>query len=268
MSDMLAAIYRDRRRRLQAEMALEPLAALEVRAEARRGDLRSLAAALVDARPPALIAEIKRASPSAGLIAADFDPAEIAARYQLGGADAISVLTEIDHFQGDLRHVEAARSRTSLPLLRKDFLSTPYEVVQSLAYGADAILAIVAGVTDPELEALLETARQWGLDVLVEVHTAEEVTRALGLGASLLGINNRDLRTLRTDTGITDSLLGLLPPGLQLVSESGFESAEQIHRSYRGGVHAFLVGEALMRAPDKVAWIGAVKALGAVEAPP
>lgn len=266
MSDLLAAIYRDRRRRLSVEMAQEPLATLEARALARRGDRRSLSAALAGARPPAVIAEVKRASPSAGLIAVDFDPGAIAARYQEAGADAISVLTEVDHFQGRLSDLEAARSRTSLPLLRKDFLTTTYEVVQSVAYGADAFLAIVAGLRDQELAALLDSAQRWRVDVLVEVHSAGELRRALDLGASLIGINNRDLRTLRTDVAVTESLLGLVPPGVQLVSESGFESAEQIERTFRAGAPAFLVGEALMRAHDKRAWIGAVKLLGAVGA--
>jgi len=266
MSDALSQIFQDRRRRLAEEMAGEPLEALEARARRGRGDRRSLGAALSGARPPALIAEIKRASPSAGLIARDFDPAKIAASYQMAGADAVSVLTEADHFQGQLSYLAVARAQTSLPLLRKDFLTTSYEVVQSAAYGADAVLAIVAGLTDQQLTALLQTARAWELDVLVEVHSAVELGRALDLGASLLGINNRNLRTLQTDPAVTESLIRLVPKGIQVVSESGFETAAQIDRIYRLGVPAFLVGEALMRAEDKVAWVGAVKAAGAVEA--
>jgi indole-3-glycerol phosphate synthase len=263
---MLTEIYRDRQRRLDAEMAREPLAELRARALESTDERRSLAAALAGARPPALIAEIKRASPSAGLIARDFDPAAIGASYQAAGADAISVLTEQDHFQGQLSYLKLVRENTTLPLLRKDFLTTPYEVVQSAAYGADAILAIVAGLTDQQLTALLTAAREWQIEVLVEVHTAPELRRAVALRASLLGINNRDLRTLRTDTAVTETLVGLVPPGIQVVSESGFESTGQIERIYHAGVPSFLVGEALMRAADKAGWVRAVKAVGAVEA--
>jgi indole-3-glycerol phosphate synthase len=247
-------------------MARDPLGVLEARAAAGRGERRSLSAALTNARPPALIAEIKRASPSAGVITEDFDVAEIATSYQLAGADAISVLTEEEHFQGHLSYLGIARQRTSLPLLRKDFLTNPYEVVQSAAYGADAILAIVAGLTDPQLLALLKTSSEWEIEVLVEVHTPAEVRRALSLGARLLGINNRDLRTLSTNTEVTQSLIGLIPPEIQIVSESGYESVAEIQRALDNGIPAFLVGEALMRAEDKVAWVSAVKAAGALRA--
>ena len=264
MADALTEIYQVRRRHLDEEMAREPLVELQSRAQSSTEARRSLSAALACARPPALIAEIKRASPSAGLIAQEFDPAEIAATYQSAGADAISVLTEEDHFQGHLGFLQVVRSRTTLPLLRKDFLTTPYEAAQSAAYGADAILAIVAGLTDGQLTGLLGAAREWRLEVLVEVHSAVELGRAVALGASLLGINNRDLRSLRTDPGVTEKLIGMVPPGIQVVSESGFQTAPQIERIFRLGVPSFLVGEALMRSDDKAGWVAAVKALGRV----
>ncbi|MGC2192795.1 MAG: indole-3-glycerol phosphate synthase TrpC [Candidatus Dormiibacterota bacterium] len=266
MSDALTEIYRDRRWRLEAEMAKEPLSELQARALKSTEERRSLGAALASALPPALIAEIKRASPSAGLIAHQFDPVEIAASYQSAGADAISVLTEEDHFQGHLSFLKLVREATTLPLLRKDFLTTPYEVVQSAAYGADAILAIVAGLSDEQLSALLAAAREWQIEVLVEVHSALELARAVALGASLLGINNRDLRTLHTDLTVTESMIGLVPEGVQVVSESGFESAAQVDRIHRAGVPSFLVGEALMRASDKRGWVRGMKGLGAVGA--
>ncbi|HUY56847.1 MAG TPA: indole-3-glycerol phosphate synthase TrpC [Candidatus Micrarchaeaceae archaeon] len=266
MSDALTEIYRDRRRRLGAEMAREPLADLLPRALSSTAGRRSLGGALSRARPPALIAEIKRASPSAGLIARAFDPAEIAASYQAAGADAISVLTEEDHFQGHLSYLGVVRQETTLPVLRKDFLTTSYEVVQSAAYGADSFLAIVAGLTDGQLQSLLAAAREWRLEVLVEVHSASELGRAVALGATLLGINNRNLRTLTTDPGITESLIGQVPSGIQVVSESGFETAAQIERIFRLGVSSFLVGEALMRAADRTGWVRAAKAVSVVGA--
>lgn len=266
MSDVLAQIYRARQARLDEEMLREPLTVLEERAAGGRGTRRSLSAALRDARPPGLIAEIKRASPSAGVITDDFDVAQIAASYQRADADAISVLTEEEHFRGHLSYLGIARQQTSVPLLRKDFLTTPYEVVQSAAYGADAILAIVAGLSDPQLQALLDASSEWDIEVLVEVHSGAEIERALNLGATLLGINNRDLRTLSTDSAVTQSLIGLIPPEIQVVSESGYESVAEIQSALKAGIPAFLVGEALMRADDKVAFVSAVKAAGALRA--
>jgi len=266
VSDVLAQIYRARLARLEEEISSEPLAVLEERAAARRGTRRSLSAGLKQARPPGLIAEIKRASPSAGLITDDFDVAQIAASYQRAGADAISVLTEEDHFQGRLSYLGIVRQETSVPLLRKDFLTTPYEVVQSAAYGADAILAIVAGLTDPQLLALLKASVAWDIEVLVEVHSEAEIERALGLGATLLGINNRDLRTLATNTEVSRRLISLIPPGILVVGESGYESAAEIQSAHRGGIPAFLVGEALMRTDDKAAFVSAVKAAETVGA--
>jgi indole-3-glycerol phosphate synthase len=266
MPDALASIYQDRLRHLTEEMARESLTELADRAQGQNGERRSLRDALRRGPAPTVIAEIKRASPSAGLIAPDFDPQAIALEYQQAGADAISVLTEADHFQGQLSYLQLVRDRTSLPLLRKDFLTTEYEVVQSAAYGADAILAIVAGLTDQQLAEVLGAARRWGVEVLVEVHSRGELERALAQGADLVGINNRDLNTLATDISVTAKLVADLPVGLAVVSESGFETAADIESIYRLGVRSFLVGEALMRCPDKAAWMASVKALGAVEA--
>ncbi|MGH7667778.1 MAG: indole-3-glycerol phosphate synthase TrpC [Candidatus Dormibacteria bacterium] len=260
MPDLLAEIYRDRRRHLRAEIAAEPLPELQARASRTVSGRRSLTRALARANPPALIAEIKRASPSAGQIAPEIDPGEVASSYQAAGADAISVLTEPDRFLGRLDDLAAVRVRSELPILRKDFLSTDYQVVQSAAYGADAILAIVAGLGDRRLGGLLAEARKWSLDVLVEVHSAAELARALALGADLVGINNRDLRSLRIDESVTQDLIPLVPAGVRVVSESGFARPEQLERLHGLGVGAFLVGEALMRATDRAALVAQLKA--------
>ena len=187
------------------------------------------------------------------------DPAAIARDYQAAGADAISVLTESDHFLGDLQYLDVARAAAELPVLRKDFLSTRYEVVQSAAYGADAILAIVAGLSDDQLAAMLEEARRYALDVLVEVHTEAELARALGAGATLLGINNRNLHTFETDLAVTEELLPLVPAGTIVISESGVRSRDDVKRLVAHGARGVLVGESLMRSDDKRQAIRALK---------
>ena len=204
-------------------------------------------------------AEIKRASPSVGLIVPHLDPAAIARAYEASGADAISVLTEADHFLGDLAYLDIARKASALPILRKDFLSTPYEVVQSAAYGADAILAIVAGVTDEQLAEMMQQARAFALDVLVEVHTEDELRRALATGAKLLGINNRNLHTFETDLAVTEELLPLVPRDVVVISESGVKSQDDVRRLVAHGARGVLVGESLMRALDKGEAIRALK---------
>ncbi|HTD32838.1 MAG TPA: indole-3-glycerol phosphate synthase TrpC, partial [Candidatus Elarobacter sp.] len=170
MTDMLEKLYAAKAEVRAADEAREPVALLRERAESRLGERRAFRAALAGARGPAIVAEIKRASPSVGLIVPHLDPAEIAREYQAAGADAVSVLTEADHFLGDIGYLDRARSAAKLPILRKDFLRSRYEVVQSAAYGADAILAIVAGLDEAQLAAMLEEARRYNLDVLVEVH--------------------------------------------------------------------------------------------------
>jgi indole-3-glycerol phosphate synthase len=195
----------------------------------------------------AVIAEIKKASPSAGTIADQFDPIAIARNYQDGGADAISVLTDETFFHGDLKHLAAVRNEVSLPILRKDFILDEIQIVESVGSGADAILLIVAALDDKQLLDLSAAAARYHLDVLVEVHTIDELDRALDIGAEIIGINNRDLATFAIDLSVTERLVELVPDEVVLVSESGFRSAQNVMRAQRCGVDAILVGEALMR---------------------
>jgi len=251
MTDMLEKLYAAKARVRAADEAREPLDGLRERAESRRFERRRFRDALAAAAGPAIVAEIKRASPSIGLIVPHLDPADIARTYELAGADAISVLTESDHFLGELAYVDAARAASRLPLLRKDFLRSRYEVVQSAAYGADAILAIVAGLSDEGLTEILEESRHYDMDVLVEVHTETELRRALAAGASLLGINNRNLHTFETDLAVTEELLPLVPAGAVVISESGVKSPDDVRRLVQHGARGVLVGESLMRSSDK-----------------
>lgn len=251
MTDMLAKLYAAKAAVRAVDEVREPLGELRERARNRAGERRRFSAALAAARGPAIVAEIKRASPSVGLIVPHLDPAAIARAYEASGADAISVLTEADHFLGDLGYLDVARNASALPILRKDFLCTPYEVVQSAAYGADAILAIVAGITDPQLAQMMEQAQAYALDVLVEVHTEDELRRALAAGAKLLGINNRNLHTFETDLAVTEELLPLVPRDVVVISESGVKSQDDVRRLVAHGARGVLVGESLMRALDK-----------------
>ncbi|MBV8369338.1 MAG: indole-3-glycerol phosphate synthase TrpC [Candidatus Eremiobacteraeota bacterium] len=265
MTDMLEKLYAAKAEAREADEAREPIEVLRERAQNRLGERRRFRAALEVARGPAIVAEIKRASPSVGLIVPHLDPAQVARDYEDAGADAISVLTEADHFLGDLAYLDVAREASVLPILRKDFLRTRYEVVQSAAYGADAILAIVAGLTDEQLADILDEARQHQLDVLVEVHTETELRRAVSAGAMLLGINNRNLHTFETDLAVTEELLPLVPPGVLVISESGVKSQDDVARLVVRGVYGVLVGESLMRADDKSEAIRALK--GALNVP-
>ena len=199
---------------------------------------------------PAVIAEIKKASPSKGALRADFDPAAIAASYARHGATCLSVLTDADFFQGSDVHLRAARAACTLPVLRKDFTVDPYPVYEARAIGADAILLIVAALGDAQLQDLAAVAREVGLDVLVEVHDAAELERALALGTSLIGINNRDLRTFETHLETTFNLLSRVPPDRIVVTESGILAPGDVRALRSKGVNAFLVGEAFMRATD------------------
>ncbi len=225
---------------------VDRLRATPLYGEARRG----FRAALQRARPPAVIAECKRASPSRGVIRVDYDPAAHARAYEAAGAAALSVLTDERFFQGALPHLAAARAATSLPCLRKDFIVDPYQIEEARAWGADAVLLIVAG-TPPALgTTLLDAARAAGLDVLVEVHDAAELTWAIDAGATIIGVNNRNLATFVTDLETTERLAPEVPEGTLLVAESGIATPADVRRMVRAGAHAILVGEACMAKPD------------------
>lgn len=206
----------------------------------------------------ALIAEVKRASPSKGLLVSEFDPAAIGAVYAQNGADCISVLTDERFFQGSLAHLQAVRAAANVPLLRKDFTIAPYQIYEARAAGADAVLLIVAALADGALSDLHALAQEVGLAALVEVHDERELERALKLGARLIGVNNRDLKTFDVDMGTTARLAALVPPEVTLVAESGVVTAEDVKGMGQVGADAVLVGEALMRAVDTA---GAVRAL-------
>ena len=226
-----------------------PVAELERRGAQRSPELRAFAAAL--ARPGlSLIAEHKRRSPSAGVIREGVALGAVVEAYERGGASALSILTEGPSFGGSLADLQSARDAAALPLLRKDFIVDPYQVIESLAAGADAILLIVAALTPTQLSTLYTSARAAGLAVLVEVHDAHELEQAAAVGAEIIGINNRDLTTLVVDTTRTFELLPRVPADVTVVAESGFSTRLELDELERAGAHAVLVGEALMRAPE------------------
>lgn len=230
--------------------ALRPQRAELRKAALLRNDFRPFASALqrTDAGKVALIAEVKKASPSAGVIVESFHPVAIAKNYARAGAEAISVLTDEQFFQGHLDYLHTIREAVPTPLLRKDFILDEVQIAQSGAAGADAILLIVAALTQPELIDLLAAAATYQLDALVEVHTLAELDRALEADAQIIGINNRDLTTFEVDLNVTERLSEEVPAGVILVSESGIKSAEDLARIKACGVDAVLIGEALMRA--------------------
>lgn len=197
-----------------------------------------------------IIAELKKASPSKGVIREDFDPVRIAGIYERNGAAAISVLTEVAYFRGSIEHLKEVRRSVSLPVLRKDFILDPYQVYESRAAGADCILLIVGILAGPVLKEMIGLSRALGMAALVEVHTEDELSKALDSGARVIGINNRDLKTFTTDIDTTIELAGKVPPGLVKVSESGIKTAEDILRLSAVGVDAFLIGEALLIETD------------------
>jgi indole-3-glycerol phosphate synthase len=225
-------------------------------AEEYRAPTRGFGVALKDEAARAgfaLITEIKRASPSAGLIRADFDPPALARAYQAGGAACLSVITETQHFLGDPQHLRAARAAVNLPVLRKDFMLDPWQVYESRAMGADCILLIMAALTDDQAMELENIARQLDLDVLAEVHNREELDRALGLQTRLIGINNRNLKTMKTTLQTSVELAPHVPPDHLLVSESGIVSHDDVRMLADIGVQAYLVGESLLREKDVTA---------------
>ena len=217
----------------------------------QRNDFRPFAETL-NRGPEALglIAEVKKASPSAGVIAVDFDPVAIALQYEDAGAHAISVLTDEQYFQGHLAYLTKVRAAVGLPCLRKDFILHDAQIYEAAVAGADAILLIVAALEQPQLEMLYETADLCQLDVLVEVHTREELDRALELGATLIGVNNRNLTTFEVDLATTEELSEDVPEGVTLVSESGLKTQADTRRVHAAGCQAILVGESLMRTGD------------------
>lgn len=250
--DILGDICAIRRRRVAADKITRPYAEVDraARQQTAPRRFRAALAAKTASGGYGLIAEIKKASPSAGLIRADFDPAALACAYAQAGAACLSVLTEPDSFMGDEAHLRAARGATHLPVLRKDFMVDPYQIAESRAMGADCILIIMAALSDVQAAELESAALDYDLDVLIEVHDEAELDRALKLRSPLLGINNRNLKTLKTDLAVTERLARRVPAGRVLVSESGLSNPHDLARMARAGARCFLIGESLMRQSD------------------
>jgi indole-3-glycerol phosphate synthase len=249
MGTVLDSIVAYKRQEVAAARGRLPEAELARRA-AEAPPARDFRAALTRGPDVRLIAEVKKASPSAGVLRADFDPAALARAYADSGADCVSVLTDEPSFGGHLRHLEAVRAAVDLPLLRKDFLLDPYQLLEARAAGADAVLLIAEVLDDDSLRALLRRAHELGMHALVELYDRDNLPRVLRSGAKLVGINNRDLRTFRTRLEHTLELAPAVPPDVCLVSESGIRTRADVERLRAAGVRAVLVGETLMRAPD------------------
>lgn len=254
MSDVLKRICDDKREHIRACQAQRPLPQLLAElpsAAPPRDFIGALDAAAADGI--GLIAEIKKASPSKGLIRADFDPPALARAFADGGASCLSVLTDTPYFQGQDAYLTAAREAVSLPALRKDFMLDPYQIFEARTLGADCILLIMAALSDDQAGELKATAETLGMDVLVEIHDAPELTRAIDIGATLIGINNRNLKTLTVDLATTERLLPDVPAASEVVCESGLNSHADLIRMTKAGARRFLVGESLMRQADVTA---------------
>ncbi len=237
--------------RKREELARDSARLRELRKQAdRRSDFRDFKAAL---KRPAIIAEIKKASPSKGVLCGDFDPAGIARKYQQGGAAALSVLTDRDFFQGSLADLEAARAATHLPVLRKDFTLADFHVIEAAAHGADAILLIAAILDAKEMRRLRELAATLHMAAIVEVHDSEELAAAVDSGAEIIGVNNRDLNTFTVNLDHSEKLSSTIPAGITKIAESGIDSAQDVRRLFHAGFDAFLVGERLMKSADPAA---------------
>ena len=252
MSDILERILATKREEIAAASKAAPFDLVDRRARSRE-DVRDFTGALrrrVDAGQPAVIAEIKKASPSKGVLRERFDPAAIARTYAANGASCLSVLTDRTYFQGAPEYLEAARDACDLPALRKDFVIDRYQIAEARAMGADAVLLIVAALTDAALASLECDAIDYGMAVLVEVHDAQELSRALALSTPLIGINNRNLRTFDVSLDTTIELLTRIPTERIVITESGILTRDDVMRMRGSGVNAFLVGEAFMRAND------------------
>jgi len=260
VSDILTRILATKAKEVEAAKRERPFAALveQARSQSPPRDFVAALQAKIAAGEPAVVAEIKKASPSRGVLRQVYDPSAVARRYEAGGAACLSILTDREYFQGAPEHLSDARAACSLPALRKDFMIDAYQIAEARALGADAILLIVAALDDAQLAELEAAAASYGMAVLAEVHNGEEMQRALSLSTPLIGINNRDLKTFEVTLETTLALLPQIPAGRIAVTESGILAPSDVARLRSAGVQAFLVGEAFMRAADPGAALAAL----------